>query len=201
MKKNLRYIYLIRHGEALPPGKEGPWYIGHTDLPLSPAGKDQSDRLAKRFADADLGAIFSSDLLRSLHTARIISSKGSHPAVRSLSSLREIHLGEWEGRTMKDIKITCPEEYERRGSAMDTFRPPGGESFSDLADRVMPVFNEILDTTERDILIAAHAGVNRVILCSVLGIPLKNLLKISQRCGCVNTLALGNRITLELLNG
>jgi broad specificity phosphatase PhoE len=41
---------------------------------------------------------------------------------------------------------------------------------------------------EGDELIVGHAGVNRVILCHALGIPLANLFQICQDYGCMNIL-------------
>jgi broad specificity phosphatase PhoE len=58
---------------------------------------------------------------------------------------------------------------------------------------------------ERDagvVAIAGHAGVNRVILCDVLGMPLANLFRIAQRPGCVNVIESGrNGPVARLVNG
>ncbi|MBN2049139.1 MAG: histidine phosphatase family protein [Spirochaetales bacterium] len=201
MNKTLRTIYLLRHGEALLPGDEGPYYIGRTDVPLSPRGKEQASRLAERFSGHKLQALFSSDLARSVETASIIALRGNHPEAGAEPSFREIDLGDWDGMSMEKVRKAFPEAYRRRGEALDTFRPPGGESFLDLSQRVMPAFCNLLEKTEGDILLVAHAGVNRVILCHILAVPLKNLLRISQACGCVNKIAAGNRMTVELVNG
>jgi len=39
---------------------------------------------------------------------------------------------------------------------------------------------------ERTIAVVAHGGVNRVILCGVLGIPLENVFRIEQDFAAVN---------------
>jgi broad specificity phosphatase PhoE len=41
------------------------------------------------------------------------------------------------------------------------------------------------------VAVAGHAGVNRVILCDALGMPLANLFRIAQRPGCVNVIEPG----------
>ena len=66
------------------------------------------------------------------------------------------------------------------------FRPPGGESFLDLQQRVVPVFEKAVDNAGRNILIVAHAGVNRMILCHLLDIPPGNLFRLSQDWGAMN---------------
>jgi probable phosphoglycerate mutase len=81
---------------------------------------------------------------------------------------------------MAEIRRRFPEAWAARGEALDTFRPPGGESFQDLAQRVMPAFRQLSESPDGPILVAGHAGVNRVILCRLLGMPLRNLFRLSQ---------------------
>jgi len=87
---------------------------------------------------------------------------------------------------MVTVKSCYPEEWNRRGEDIAGYRPPGGESFSDLSSRIVPVFQEIVSRGLEKVLIVGHAGVNRVILCHVLGMPLANLLRICQDYGCLN---------------
>jgi probable phosphoglycerate mutase len=89
-----------------------------------------------------------------------------------------------------------------RGENLESYRPPGGESFSDLASRVVPVFGSIVKNAEGgNLLIVAHAGVNRVILCHGLGMPLANLFRICQDYGCMNILELsGGSLRLKAMN-
>jgi probable phosphoglycerate mutase len=51
---------------------------------------------------------------------------------------------------------------------------------------VVPVFEEIARQNKGSVLIVAHAGVNRVILCHVLGMPLANLFRLDQDYGALN---------------
>ena len=87
---------------------------------------------------------------------------------------------------MEEVRRTVPEEYERRGARPDCHRPPGGESFIDLRERVLPLFETILRDEEGPMLLVGHAGVNRVILCHLLGMPLDNLFRLGQDYGCMN---------------
>ena len=72
------------------------------------------------------------------------------------------------------------------GQILMSTRPADGESFLDLRTRALPLFKEIVAQTETPVLIVGHAGVNRVILCDLLGIPLKNLFRLGQDYGALN---------------
>jgi probable phosphoglycerate mutase len=68
--------------------------------------------------------------------------------------------------------------------------------------RVIPGSFEMLQSTRGDILIVGHAGVNRIILCQVLGMPLQNLFDIRQDCGCFNLIGYQDGVfSVEVLNG
>jgi probable phosphoglycerate mutase len=108
-----------------------------------------------------------------------------------LSGLREINLGAWEGLAVSDVQRRFPEAYEARGAHLAGFRPPGGESFTDLQKRVVPVFEGILCGPGSPVLVVGHAGVNRVILCHVLGMPLENLFRIEQPYGAMSIITPG----------
>jgi probable phosphoglycerate mutase len=81
------------------------------------------------------------------------------------------------------------------------YRPPEGESFRDLQKRVLPVFKEIVSAARGNVLIVAHAGVNRVVLCHVLGMPINHLFRIAQDYGCLNVIETrGNLFSVTSLN-
>jgi broad specificity phosphatase PhoE len=59
----------------------------------------------------------------------------------------------------------------------------------------------VLNRTRGNVLLVAHAGVNRLILCEVLGVPTANLHAIAQDYGCLNIIEYtGARTRLKLLN-
>jgi probable phosphoglycerate mutase len=123
-----------------------------------------------------------------LQTADILL-EGSSISREVIDELKEINMGDWENQTIDYIKDHFPEMYEKRGSNIDTFIPPGGESFEQMQKRVMPAFEYIAGNTAGNILIISHAGVNRVILSKLLDFPLKYIFKIIQPYGCINQLS------------
>ena len=176
-------IYLLRHGAV--EGHEERRFIGQFDLPLGENGLRQARWWRKELADILFDRIFCSDLTRSRDTARIIAGTRKRP-IEVMPQLREIHLGEWEGLSVAEVRRRFPEEYERRGQDLSDYRPPGGESFNDLRKRILPVFERIVSEMEGHILIVGHAGVNRTILCHLLGMPLRNLFRLGQDYGSLN---------------
>jgi alpha-ribazole phosphatase len=177
-------IYLLRHGQIT--GTKGPIrYIGRTDRPLSPVGRAQAQWWSQKLSDVFFEAIYACDLKRSKETAEILAA-GRQIPVRLQPGLREIDLGQWEGRTIASVRSCFPDEFQGRGLDFAHYRPPGGESFTDLRDRVVPTFECIVRETRENVLIVGHAGVNRMILCYVLGLPVGHLFRIAQDYGCLN---------------
>jgi len=197
----MRIVLLIRHG-LVSDDAEGR-FLGAADAPMSPAGEVQirelSARLRPRFT---LDAIYCSDLSRSRRTAELIANGAAIP-IRVRPALREIDMGDWQGLSRREVAALRPADYAARGRDIANFRPPGGESFADLAARALPCWRDIVEDHETQVVaIAGHAGVNRVILCHLLGAPLANLFRIGQRPACVNVIEWGkNEPVVALING
>lgn len=191
-------LYLVRHGD--PRQDQVKRYLGQTDLPLNTVGKAQIRALQKALSAVDFARIYSSDLRRCLQTARILSGPLGK-SIRTVPALREIDLGEWDGQPVASIRERFPEEYQRRGRELVDFCPPGGESFRDLQARVIPAFFEIIRRPRGTMLLVAHAGVNRTILCHVLGMPLNELFQVPQDFGCFNIIERqGERLSVKKIN-
>ncbi|WP_097006897.1 MULTISPECIES: histidine phosphatase family protein [Lacrimispora] len=175
-------IYLIRHGK-IHTGNEKR-YLGITDLPLIREGIDQAEALMEFFQNMAIDFIFTSPLKRCRETAEIISGC-SRNGIIEVQEFKEINLGLWENKPMQMIKGSYPDAYEERGKHLLTFQPPGGESFGQLAERVLPAFEHIVKQYSGNIIIIAHAGVNRTILSKIQGISIHDFFLIEQPYGCI----------------
>jgi len=196
-------VLLIRHGETV--GDAARRFVGWTDLPMSEAGEAQIRALAARLSGrVTIKAIHCSDLKRSRRTAELLA-EGRETPIHVHPALREIRLGDWEGLDREWVAQSQPDAYRRRGADIANFRPRGGESFADLAARALPLWRDLTkDAAESNdvIAIAAHAGVNRVILGYALGMPLDHLFRLAQRPGCLNVIAWSRSgPTVRLLDG
>ncbi|MDD2852784.1 MAG: histidine phosphatase family protein [Desulfuromonadaceae bacterium] len=184
-QKNGFTVYLMRHGDSRQ--DEIRRFIGRTDHPLNETGRAQAEAWERKLAHIRFGTICCSNLLRSIETARIIGLR-QRGTLTILPDLGEINLGSWDGMSISDVRQLFPLEYERRGSDLIGYRPPDGESFTDLSARVLPAFENAISQAGKNMLIVGHAGVNRTILCHLLGMPLANLFRLEQEYGCLNIL-------------
>ena len=192
-------IYLVRHGRIMTDDDQKS-FIGQVDLQLSEEGEEQANRLGRILSQVKISSVFCSDLMRSVVTAGKISVYHGIPPV-VIPELREISLGEWDGLTFSEVIKRYPDEFRQRGNDIVNFRPPDGESFYDCRKRVIAAFEDIVHKSKGNIAIAGHAGVNRLILCHIMGLPVENLFNISQDYGCLNIIFAGNsNYRLKLLN-
>ena len=192
-------VYLVRHGAVV--GAETRRFIGHLDVPLSPAGQAQILAVARRLAGVKLEAIYSSDLRRTRESARILAEPlGLIPV--ELSELREFAMGRWEGLTAEEIRALDPRAFARWMADVGRFQFPEGESLQDLEARAWPAFERIVAGHDGGaVAIVAHGGTNRMILCRALGLNPERLLAVGQEYGALSVLErAGARWVLRLLN-
>ena len=193
-------LYLIRHGETQ--GADTKRYKGHIDVPLSENGIKQVERLAEYiYQNTELKAIYCSDLSRAIKSAEIIAEPHSiKPVV--FKDLRERNFGIWEGMTFDEIKEKYPEEFNAWTNNPLKFSPMQGESTIEVKERALKVFSEIIEKHKGQcIAIVAHGGINRIILCHLLGIPLENIFRIEQDFAAVNIIEFYDEYpTVKLIN-
>ena len=154
-------IIAIRHGETA-------WNVatrlqGHLDIGLNERGQWQAKRAAEALADEDIAAIYSSDLSRASATAQAIADKSTRlgaPQLRLNTGLRERGFGIFEGQTYAQIASDWPEESVRWRQRDPHFAPHGGESLTQLRDRIAATVNTIASQhVGEQIVLVAHGGV------------------------------------------
>ncbi|MEG2171860.1 MAG: histidine phosphatase family protein [Desulfovibrionaceae bacterium] len=189
-------VCLLRHG-ALAPNPQRR-FIGAQDIPLSPQGVGQAQLWGQCWARQEaqggqpLAGIVCSNLSRCLETAQIIAraiarggARHGDVPVYADECLRELCLGDWAGLTPAEVEALFPGQYAARGKDMAHFCPPHGESFADLARRVLPAFDHWQDHFRKaPWLLVGHAGTNRVILARHMALPLSQILNIPQPYAC-----------------
>ena len=177
-------IYLVRHGQV--EGFQDKRYNGQGDIPLTAEGLIQYEALRSRLADKPLRAVYTSDLNRCLQGARLLAEPHGLTPIAT-AKLRELHIGEWEGMTWKELQERFPKQWQARLDDIVNYRVPGGENLVDVAARVRPLIRRILaEQVGREVLVVGHGGVNRVILLDAIGAPLDRLFHIEQNFGCLN---------------
>lgn len=182
----MRNLYLVRHGKPAFPG-ERKCCIGWTDLVLSEEGRSQIEALKEKFESEKIEKIYTSPLERCVESARILSRRpdGKSIPIEIVEDFKEIGMGEWEGIPFSEIKERYPEEYEARGRDIAVFCPPGGESFAECQRRAVRAFERIRRESRGDVIVMAHAGVNRALISWLEKKTLNHLLEIPQEYGGV----------------
>lgn len=165
-------IDLIRHGEPI----GGKKYRGHLDDPLSDAGWAQM-----RSAIADhhpWHAIVSSSLSRCAAFAREVAER--HQLPLSLDErLMELGFGEWEGKTALELMEEDPENLNNFWRDPINNPPPKGETLAHFRERIIEGWqNAITKHRGQHILMVGHAGMMRMIIREVLGMPLENMFRL-----------------------
>ncbi|MEA3508370.1 MAG: histidine phosphatase family protein, partial [Synergistota bacterium] len=168
MRTGKNALVFVRHGEPLFPEKGEKYFLGRTDWPLSERGKSQADSLRVLFDKMEWDACFTSPLVRAKQTAEIACADLPIAPVGK-AELAELNLGEWDGRTRKELEKKFPRLFRERESDFFGFRFPGGDSFAYLAQRAVPFLVSILKEKGRR-LVFSHIGVYRVLLHDVFGL-------------------------------
>lgn len=170
-------LYVVRHGVTAW-NREGR-IQGHKDVPLIDAGRSQARALARRFAATPFDAAYASDLSRAVETARLALGERELPLITT-PALREIGVGEWEGRLYTEIGADHPAAL--RGWLVDPSRCqiPGGETLEGVQARLTTFIDGLAERHAGHlVLVVAHGTALRAWLCGVLGMPLSNLRRLT----------------------
>ena len=152
-----RQLTLVRHAPVTPSGI----LFGQTDADITPPSKAEINALHYHLAECD--ALYSSPAQRCIKTCSAVFPDKPSPAL--VDAFWEQSFGTWEGKPYTEL----PDIGTLEGEALVTFRPPEGESFADICDRVVPSLQSIISQTEdKHIVIFAHAGVIRAVLSYAL---------------------------------
>ncbi|MBV9272029.1 MAG: histidine phosphatase family protein [Candidatus Eremiobacteraeota bacterium] len=142
-------------------------FLSRTDAPLNDEGRRQSTLLGERLRSMRIDRCFVSPMKRCMETLSLALPDCKPMLVRQ--ELREVDFGDWELLTAEEIEERWPGMLaQRRGSPVQ-FRPPGGESFADVAVRLTPLLNEL---HEGNVLVVSHRGTLGALERLVRGLPL-----------------------------
>jgi broad specificity phosphatase PhoE len=144
--------------------------------------------MADKLGAARLTAVYSSDLQRTSQAAEMIAGRHGLKA-QVEAAWREINMGQWEGRSIADLHRQASEQVELLFNDPSSFTYPGGESFINFATRIKAALERLLMTHPNgEIVLVAHGGVCRVIIGSVLEMPMRTWLRLGQEYGCLNVI-------------
>ena len=163
------------------------WWIRHAPVPDGGRIYGQSD-LACDCSDVEIFRILARELPRDAvwATSNLVRTKQTAAAILAADAVRrfagveplvvphfaEQHLGEWQGQERKAFYAARKVGTHTLWFAPANERPPGGESFVDLVERVVPAIERLnSEHAGRDIVAVTHGGTIRAAVAHALGLP------------------------------
>lgn len=173
----MKELYLLRHGYTGLKGR----YIGSTDVSLSKSGMEQARKTGEVLQEKGVTKIVCSPMLRCRQTMEQVAL----PCTRQFDELlREIDFGRWEGKEFSEIVQIDKELVDSWVTEPETFSFPGGESLAAFNNRVAEFKSQLEAMAEDTILVIAHGGIIRHLLCSLLGLKADKYLLFDVQPGC-----------------
>jgi 2,3-bisphosphoglycerate-dependent phosphoglycerate mutase len=197
-------LWLVRHGESMGNLADAQAHeqgsgrleldVRDPDVPLSPTGESQADALGAWLAGLPAGdrptTVLSSPFTRAASTAeRVVAASGAELTIRYDERLRERDFGAFDGMTREGIREEYPDEARRRDLlGKFYYRPPGGESWADVALRVRSLLaTEALRHDGERLLCVSHQAVVMVFRYVLEELTEAQLLEIDRGDQIANT--------------
>ncbi|MCU1536405.1 MAG: Phosphoglycerate mutase [Humibacillus sp.] len=164
-----RRLVVARHGETVD-NAAGVWQ-GHADSALSERGRRQVASAAPHLAAYAPVTIVSSDLGRAVATAEGVARLVGLP-VRLDARLREVDVGQWQGRGVPEVRAAHPELVAALDRGEDVARGVTGETRAEVAIRAGAALREVADALApgETALVVAHGVSGRVGVSDLVGL-------------------------------
>ena len=160
-------LTLLRHGLCL--GETEGRYVGHTDAPLTEAGRSQLCQMREAQAYPRAGALFVSPLKRCVETAKIL-----YPNLNpiELPGLKEYFFGEFENKTPEELQ--GHPLFPRWIAGEPGLTPPFAEDLGRFQARINDTFIKLCDgllkTGTKSCAVVTHGGIIMALLAA-FGLP------------------------------
>jgi len=139
-------------------------------LHLSDEGRAQADRAAGRIGALRVDAVYASPLERTRETAAPIA-RSTGRRTRTSKGLLECDFGDWTGQKLSSLRRKP--EWRQVQSTPSTFRFPGGESFSDMQNRIWKELSRLVATHPGQTIVAvSHADPIKAAVATATGVHL-----------------------------
>ncbi|MDE3066780.1 MAG: histidine phosphatase family protein [Verrucomicrobiota bacterium] len=192
-------LLLIRHAEVEPRYQK--IFGGRIDMGLSERGRAQAAALARFLRSKQMDAIYASPMKRVRQTLAPVLGNGT-PRPAYLHGLREVDFGDWTGLSWDEVRERFGVHPYDWLDEIERGAVPNGESGTAFRARVEPCLNQILQNhAGRTAALFCHGGVIRMMLSTLLGLPLSktNAFEIDYT-GLTQVALHAHRNEVELLN-
>ena len=152
--------YIFRHGET-EFNKEGILQGKEIDSSLNENGLKQAEKISKFLLNKNIKTIFSSPLKRAKQTAEIVANDLKVNIILN-NSLSEIAYGEASGKKKQDLEKLFGEGINEKWSSddptLDNIKFLNGESKIEVRERVFNFINDLIKSTNDDVLCLSSHG-------------------------------------------
>ncbi len=162
-----KIVILARHAESS--GNVDGIIMATGNYALTKRGMEQAMALRHALLRYPIDVVFSSPVNRAVQTAKIATDA----PIITIPALTEMDMGEFVGKPASELSTLYPSLTETWWEAPENFRAPGGESLSEVHDRVWGAWQEIDRAHQGTILIISHRYALRILLCKLTHIPLR----------------------------
>jgi alpha-ribazole phosphatase len=171
-------VYLVRHTETV--CEKGICY-GQSDVGIREPFDAVFESILKQLPQD--AVLYSSPLQRCVILAKHILENTKINSIIEDSRLMEMNFGDWELKSWNDIPLEILDPWMED---FVTISVPNGESFVDLDNRVREFLDrETFRIHNKPLIIVAHSGVIRSILCKINNLPLQEAFKTQLDYGVV----------------
>jgi probable phosphoglycerate mutase len=148
------YLATVRHGET-DYNKENR-YAGSIDIPLNENGRHDASQGAKYLRSIKFDVALVSPLQRAIETAILLTERST--TIIPCPYARERNYGILQGLTSADVEgIKPPIHFIKRGGDYHSLDPPHAETFEELRDRAISLYQHIIDHYKgQRILVVSH---------------------------------------------
>jgi broad specificity phosphatase PhoE len=164
-------LIVVRHAQS--ESNKAKFYAAAINVNLTEYGRMQAEKTAAFLREYPIDRAYSSPMVRVIQTAKPII-RGRNLELEIIPDLREIYGGAWEGLSYEEIEREYPVERDLWYHNFIYCICPGGDSVSDLYNRVRPAFENIVaDNYGKTVLVASHATPIRLMLTRFMGKPIR----------------------------
>lgn len=187
----------MRHGQTTC-NQDGIIQGPRIDSELSDNGHHQAQRLAEAFMHTNMDHVYVSPMLRARQTAQPIGERGA--PVEVVPEMYELDFGDLCGRPVADARPVLDELDDAWAMGFTDRALPGGESPTIAMHRIRAIAARLRAVTGSVGLIA-HGRINRILLTTMLGLPLSQMQHFPQDNAAITHIETGpNGATLRRLN-
>jgi probable phosphoglycerate mutase len=181
-------FFLVRHAAH---DRVGSVLCGHMGgVTLGPEGRDQAERLGRRFSGLSIASVQTSPLERARQTAKPIAD-GSRLEAEICEDIAEIDFGAWTGARFADL--ADDPLWTRWNTARSTCRPPAGESMAEAQTRIVGAMEKLRRSHhDQSVVLVSHCDVIKAALLHHLGLPIEAYDRFDIDPASISTLAVGD---------